>query len=159
MSMLDEMTIRQALAMLGERLPLARDVELLIVGGAAGVPSGELPRSWTTADVDLIHCTLPGDRDLVLAGSADVARELSLPGSWLSEDVGLYAWTLPDNWESRRVLVGTFGRLRVYAAGRLDLIAMKLIAHRERDLEYLARMRVKAEEREFVLRYLDSLAR
>ena len=159
MSTLDNSTIRSALAKLGEELSLERDVEILIVGGAAGVLTGELPPSWTTADVDLIHCNLPGDREAILVASATVARELSLPASWLSKDVGLYAWTLPEGWGGRRVLVAAFGRLRVYAAGRLDLIAMKFIAHRERDLEHLTRMNVKRSEREFVLRYLDSLAR
>ena len=83
---------------------------------------------------------------------------LSLPPSWVSEDVGLYAWTLPGGWEKRRVAVAPFGQLHVYAAGRPDLIAMKFIAHRERDLEHLAQMRVTAAELDFVRGYLDSLA-
>ena len=47
----------------------------------------------------------------------------------------------------------------MYAASRLDLIAMKFIAHRERDLEHLAHMRPALEELDFVRGYLDSLAR
>src|SRR2546428_10330860 len=109
MPTLDDRMIRSAFAKLGERLLLDRDVEILIVGGAAGVLSGELPPSWTTADVDLIHCSLPGDRDAVLASAAEVGRELSPPGSLLTDDVGLYAWTLLDDWQSRRLVVGAFG--------------------------------------------------
>lgn len=159
MATLGSETIRSALAKLGQRLSVERDVEILIVGGAAGVLLGELPAGWTTADVDLIHCHMPQDRDAVLAAGAEMARELSLPPAWLSEDVGLYAWTLPQGWQQRRVLVETHGRLRVYAASRLDLIAMKFIAHRERDLEHLAHMRPALEELDFVRGYLDSLAR
>lgn len=158
MTPLNDAGIRTALAGLGERLRLDRGVEILLVGGAAGVLTGELPPAWTTADVDVIHCRLPQDRDALLAAAAEVARELSLPPSWLSEDVGLFAWTLPEDWETRRVRVGTFGRLRVYAAGRLDLIAMKFVAHRDIDLEHLTRMKVRAKELEFVRAYLDSLA-
>src|SRR5205085_4507326 len=128
----------------GMRLRLVRDVEILIVGGAAGVLTGELPAAWTTADVDVIHYRLPQDREDVLIAAADAGRELSLPANWLSEDAGLYAWTLPDGWETRRVRIDAFGRLHVHAASRLDLIAMKFTAHRERDLEHLVRMDVDA---------------
>jgi hypothetical protein len=102
---------------------------------------------------------LPQDREAVLVAAAQAGRALSLPGSWLSEDVGLHAWTLPEGWEGRRVLVGTFARLRVYTASRPDLIAMKFIAHCERDLEHLAQMNVGQAELPFVLRYLEALMR
>ncbi|MGE5610568.1 MAG: DUF6036 family nucleotidyltransferase [Bacillota bacterium] len=157
MAVLNDTTIRTALAKLGEHLRVDRDVEILLVGGAAGVLINELPPAWTTADVDIIHCRLPQDREAVLAAAVEAGKELALPPSWISEDVGLYAWTLPEGWESRRVLIGTYGRLRVYAASRLDLIAMKIIAHRERDLEHLVQMKVKPEELGFVRRYLDAL--
>lgn len=155
---LNDNVIRIALAKLGQRLHLNRDVEVVLVGGAAGVLSGLLPPAWTTADVDVIRCRLPEDRDEVLRAAAEVGRELSLPPSWLSEDVGLFAWTLPDDWESRRVAIGRFGRLHVYAAGRLDLLAMKFVAHRERDMEHLAQMKVTQEDLAFVRRYLDELS-
>lgn len=157
MAALDASSIRTALAKVGERLRLDRYVDILLVGGAAGVLTGALPPAWTTADVDLIHCRLPEDQEAVFAAAAEVGRELSLPPSWLSEDVRLYAWTLPEGCEVRQIQVGIFGRLRVYAASRLDLIAMKFIAHRERDLEHLAEMKVQLEELCFVRHYLDSL--
>lgn len=152
---LDDHTIRTALVKLGERLRLDRDVKILLVGGAAGVLTGQLPAAWTTADVDVLHCRLPQDRDAVLEAAEVVGRELSLPPSWISEDVGLFAWTLPEDWRARRVHVLTHGHLQVYAASRLDLIAMKFVAHRERDLEHLTHMRVRAEELAFVRDYLD----
>lgn len=158
MAFLDDRMIRVALAELGRRLGLDRDVEILLVGGAAGVLIGELPPAWTTEDVDMIHCQLPQDRDAVLSAAAEVGRRLPLSPGWFSEDVGLYEWTLPPNWEARRVPVGAFGHLHVYSVSRLDLIAMKFISHRERDLEHLMQMNVSAAEREFVLHYLDSLA-
>jgi hypothetical protein len=159
MSVLDNKTILTALAALDQKLKLDRDVELLIVGGAAGVLTGLLPAAWTTADVDMLHCDLPSDREAVLDAAADVCRELSLPANWLNDWGGLFAWTLPDDWKSRRVLVGEFYRLRVYAVGRLDLIAMKFIAHRERDLEHLTQLNVTVDDKDFDGRYLNNLDR
>ena len=159
MSALDQATIRSALAATGRHLRLDRDVEILLVGGAAGVLTGLLPAAWTTADVDTIHCHLARDRDAVLDAAADAGRELALPPAWLNDWSGLYVWTLPPGWQSRRVLVGTFGRLHVFAVGRQDLIALKFIAHRERDLEHLRLLIVTPAERDAVRTYLDQLAR
>jgi hypothetical protein len=159
MRVLDDNTIKTALAKLGERLGTARRIEILIVGGAAGVLIKARPAAWTTADVDAIDFRLPQDRDLVLDTAAVVGRELSLPADWLNDWSTLYAWTLPDDWKSRRVPVGAFGMLDVFAASRFDLIAMKFIAHRPGDLEHLERMNVTAGDLEFVRGYLDAMAR
>ena len=155
---MDDGTIRTAFAALGTALGSGRRIEIVIVGGAAGVLLGALPPTWTTADVDMVHCHLPQDRDEVLAAAAEVARSSSLPPAWLSEDVGLYAWTLPDGWRRRVVEAGVYGRLHVFTVSRADLIAMKFLAHRERDLEHLALMKVTADELLSVRRHLDSLA-
>jgi len=155
--MLDKNTILSGFVALGQRLKLSRHVEILIVGGAAGVLTGLLPAQWTTADVDTLDCQLPQDREAVLAVAEVVCRDLSLPADWLNDWGGLYAWTLPDDWMSRRVPIGEFGQLHVYAAGRSDLIAMKFIAHRERDLEHLQLLNVTEDDKTFVRSYLDHL--
>jgi hypothetical protein len=155
---LNAANIRSALAALGARLAADHPVHIFIVGGAAGVLLGALPAAWTTADVDMVHVHLPRDRDDVLAAAAEAARELSLPPGWLSEDVGLFAWTLPRGWQDRVVEVGSYAQLRVFAVSRLDLIAMKFLAHRERDLEHLEQMRVTATDLAFARRHLDVLA-
>lgn len=149
--------IRAALARLAEVLRVERDVEILIVGGAAGILTKELPPLWTTSDVDMIDCQLPEDREAVLTASEQVARELSLPPSWMSEDVGLYAWTLPFDWKARRRPVCQHRKLHVYAVARVDLIAMKFLAHRAVDLEHLDQLLVKADELKFVVDHLKRL--
>ncbi len=53
--------------------------------------------------------------------------------------------------------IGTFGRLRVCAVSRPDLIAMKVLAGRDQDLDDLGFMRVRADDVRFVLEYLDTL--
>jgi hypothetical protein len=81
----------------------------------------------------------------------------TLPTGWLNDWGGLFAWTLPDDWKKRRTLIAQFGRLKVYAAGRLDLITMKFIAHREADLEHLKLLNVTADDKAFVRSCLDTL--
>lgn len=154
---LTDALIRSALSRIGTALGAGRPIEILIVGGAAAVLTGQLPIGWTTSDVDAIDYHLPEDRDLVLTAAGEVGRELALPSGWLNEWGGLYAWTLPNGWQQRRINIGDFGRLRIFAASRLDLIAMKFIAHRERDLEHLHHMKVRRGELDFVREYLRAL--
>src|SRR4051812_2595701 len=152
-------TIRKAFKALGARLEQGREVEILLVGGAAGVLTGCLPAAWTTADVDLIDVHAAKDRDALLDAAVVVGRQLSLPNDWLNDWSGLYGWTLPDGWQDRRCHIGRFGEVVVYAASRLDLIAMKFMAHRPGDLEHLEQMGVRVDDVNFVRGYLDSKAK
>jgi hypothetical protein len=155
---LSNSTILNALAALSRHLRLTRDVEILLIGGSAGLLINALPPDWTTADVDAIDFRAPEDRDAVLDAAAEAARELSLPADWLNDWGGLFAWTLPDDWQSRRIFIAAHGRLRVYAVSRQDLIAMKFIAHRPGDFEHLDRMNVTQADLKFAREYLDAMS-
>ncbi len=155
--MLDAELIRLAFTALGRRLARAQPIEILIVGGAAGLLNGELKGTYTTTDVDTLKVLPPGQWDQLQDAAAKVGREMALPADWLNRDAGLFAEALPSDWESRRVDVGRFGALRVWAIGRLDLIAMKFYSHRYQDREHLAALNVTKEELKFVLQYLDAL--
>jgi nucleotide-binding universal stress UspA family protein len=157
MDQLDDKLIRRALSTLGRHLNVDHDVEILIVGGAAGILTGAFPPEVTTMDADAIWYRPPKDRELILETAAEISRELSLPTDWLNEWSGLYAWSLPDGWESRRVLVGKFDHLHVYAASRIDLIVMKFIAHRGRDRDHLNQLKVTPQELAIVRGHLDSM--
>jgi hypothetical protein len=159
MAKLGNSMILKAFSALGARCTPDHEIEILLVGGAAGLLIRALPAAWTTADVDLLHVSAAEDRDAVLEAAADVARQLSLPNDWLNDWSSLFSWTLPDQWQKRRLHVGTFGRLIFYAASRLDLIAMKFMAHRPQDLEHLEQMKVRSDDLDFVRIYLDALAR
>ncbi len=149
--------IRQALAALGDELRQGHAIEILVIGGAAGLLTRVLPPVITTSDVDTVNFRPPGDVEEVLHAAEIVSEKLQLARGWLSVDAGLYASAIPNGWETRRVRIGDFGRLLVYALGRLDLIAMKFYAHREVDLEHLNRMNVTADERLFSKDYLQKL--
>ena|SRR5947199_1754727 len=159
MARLGNRTIHKALTTLGACLAPNRQIEILLIGGAAGVLIGALPAAWTTADVDIIDVRAAKDRDAVLETAAVVARRLSLPNDWLNDWSGLYSWTLPNGWQDRRCHAGTFGPLVVYAASRLDLIAMKFMAHRPGDLEHLEQMKLRNDDLDFVRKYLNSGAK
>jgi len=149
--------IKLALVAVGRSLPTGKTIELLIVGGAAGLLNGELRGTYTTGDVDAVKVLPAEEWDLLQDVAAKVGTELGLPANWLNRDAGLYAKSLPPDWEFRRFNVGRFDALQVWAIGRLDLIAMKFYSHRPQDREHLAQMKVTSTEREFVLRYLNSL--
>lgn len=151
--------IEKGLARLGEVLRYHREVEMLLVGGAAGMVTGVLPASRTTIDCDVMVYAPPDAMADVELAAAEVARELLLPPKWLNSDVQLRLDALPVGWMSRRIAVGVFGRLRVWAASRPDLIAMKVLAGRPQDLEDLKAMKVRADDVEFVRVFLDGLAK
>ena len=155
MKRLNNNTITEGLEALGRKLPQDRKFEILILGGAAGVLSGELPGIHTTGDVDVVHFRAAVDRDVVLDAAAKVGLELALPLYWLNDDSGLFAWTLPNDWEKRRRKIREFGPLVVYTLSRLDLIAVKFLAHRAADLEHLRELHVTPAEAKFVSSFLD----
>ena len=86
-----------------------------------------------------------------------VAKELGLAPNWLNSDVQMRRDTLPDDWRARRVWVGQYGPLRVFAASRIDLAAMKVVAGRAQDLEDLAAMKLQPEDGAFIRTYLHGL--
>ncbi len=154
---MDSSIVEKALRRLGAVVEYPSDIEVLLVGGAAGMITGVLPTARVTTDCDVMVC-IPGDAmAAVESGAERVAKELGLAPNWLNSDVQLRVDTLADGWERRKISVGTYGRLWVWAASRPDLIAMKVLAGREQDIEDLAAMRVRRDDVEFVRSYLDTL--
>lgn len=150
-------TVERALRRLGEMLEYHRDIEILLVGGAAGMVTGVFAPNRVTTDCDVMVYIPPDAMSAVELAAERVAEEMSLSPTWLNSDVQLRLDALPDGWEKRKIPVGTYGRLRVSAASRPDLIAMKVLAGRDQDIEDLLAMRIRRDDVEFVSEYLDSL--
>ncbi|MGD0768104.1 MAG: DUF6036 family nucleotidyltransferase [Tepidisphaeraceae bacterium] len=154
---MNEGTITKALEAVGRYLSASAPIELIIIGGAAGLLTGELEGTYTTGDVDALQVLPPDKWDELQDAAAKTGIEMGLPANWLNGEAGLYREALPADWKDRRVSVGRFGMLQVWAIGRLDLIAMKFYAHRQQDREHLDRMNVTKDELEFVLRRLNGM--
>ncbi|MCA9290385.1 MAG: hypothetical protein KDA25_04605 [Phycisphaerales bacterium] len=154
---MDTSTLERALRRVGEVLRYHCDIEILLVGGAAGMVTGVLARGRATTDCDVMICIPPDAMSTVERAAGTVAEEMNLSPTWLNSDVQLRLDALPDGWAQRRIHVGTFGRLRVSAASRPDLIAMKVLAGRDQDIEDPHALRIRPDDVDFVDDYLDSL--
>lgn len=149
--------IEHALKRVGDVLELDVDVEILVVGGAAGMLTGLLPPTRTTTDCDVMLYVPEHAMPWVEIAGEKVGRELGISPEWLNSKVQIRADSLPLDWRRRRIWVGTYGRMWVYAVSRPDLIAMKVLAGRDRDRDDLRSLKVQHHEAEFVRAFLDQL--
>lgn len=151
-------TLETALRGVGQKLDPGKEVEILLVGGAAGMVTGVLSPDRVTTDCDVMVC-LPHDALAAVESAAEeVAREMELASDWLNSNVQIRRDALPDGWETPKQWVNRYGPLNVCAASRIDLIAMKVLAGRDSDIEDLDAMKVRREDLDFVRAYLDKLA-
>jgi hypothetical protein len=154
MAELDRSSLTVALGALGDVLAVrGHACDLVLVGGAALLLRGTVSRP--TKDGDIVGERLP-DGSIArldhlppeLARAAlDVARAYGLADNWLNlGPASLLDGPLPEGFEERLGLV-EFGALRLWIAGREDLVALKLWAAADRwpapgrhlaDLEALA---------------------
>ena len=149
--------IENALALLGEAVVYHTDIELLIVGGAAGMITGLFPSTRTTSDCDVM-LYMPAEAMVAVEVAAEeIAVQLGLSRDWLNSNVQLRLDALPDDWIRRRVLIGHWGRLRIFAASRVDLIAMKILAGRGRDIDDLRSLQLRSDDLPFLNNYLEKL--
>jgi hypothetical protein len=128
----------------GAHLEWDTDVDVLIVGGAALALTCGLPPGRTTLDCDVMDYEPEAAEKAVERAAEAAAKQFDLPDNWLNSHVQWHRESLPEGWRERRRLVSAYGRLRVFAAGRRDLIVMKLISGRAQDLQDVgALMRVE----------------
>jgi hypothetical protein len=158
--MLTQEKIIEALAETGQRLDWKYEVEIILGGAAACVLTGMLPDSLTTVDCDVLEFKPMQVRDAVIRAAEETAAALNLPRSWLND--GLRSLEdeqdiLPVCWQQRVRLVGVYGKLCVRSLGRLDIVAIKVYAGREKDWRHLDAMGIRPEEIAFVREYLESL--
>ena len=146
--------IQRCLALLGDLLN--EPVEITVAGGAALILAHGLDRP--TMDIDAVFTAPPFD-DGVRAAIAAVAAEQELPHGWLNDAAKGFVEVLGDDFLGRRIRLGRWGRLTVYALGRRDLILMKLYAMRPEDVEDLEGLSPTGEEVDYVRQELGRIHR
>jgi hypothetical protein len=102
--------------------------EIYIVGGSAVALSG-LAMTRTTSDLD---AQIIKGHGAVISAAHAVARKHGLPGSWINEQASSFIPMTPDSG-AREVFYHE--NLRVRAASPRVLLAMKLIAGRDQDID------------------------
>ncbi len=148
--------ILNMLRVLGEHLPPNTKIDIVLIGGAAGVLTEQLPLNRTTTDCDVMFYRPETAGDTILAAAQKVAAQEKLPVSWLNFEA-MQLDILPHGWRTRQVHVADFGPLHVYAVSRRDLLAMKCYANHAQDREDVQVMRPTREELAFVRTYLNML--
>ncbi|NLW88078.1 MAG: hypothetical protein GXY38_14540 [Planctomycetes bacterium] len=146
----------EALKMVGNLLDWPLEVEILLIGGAAGMLIGVLRPDRTTGDCDVADFAPSAAAAAVEQAAQMAATKMKLPPTWFNDQIRQLN-VLPDGWRSRRQHIATYGKLKIYAACRLDLLAMKVFAHRAPDREDIAEMRITPDEVAFVRKYLNML--
>jgi hypothetical protein len=141
---------------LAELLAVDQPVEILLIGGAAGMLTGQFESTRTTADCDVINYVPAESQQAVMHAAKQVATERHLPQSWLNSQA-MHLDILPDGWRGRKAHVATFGKLSVYALSRKDLLATKFYAGYVRDREDIQVMKPTPDEQAFVRNYLQML--
>jgi hypothetical protein len=131
-------------------------IEILLIGGAAGMLTGQLPPQRVTLDCDVMHYDPVQAQKPVLEAANRVADEQGLPKNWLNSKA-MQLNILPDGWQSRKVLIAEYGMLTIYAVGRLDLLAMKFYANRPQDRQDIIHMKPTPDEIGYVRKYLNML--
>jgi hypothetical protein len=148
--------IIEALKRTGKWFQWPCPVEILLVGGAAGMTTGLFDASRNTLDCDVMCCVPSEATNAIIEAATQVGQEMGISTTWLNTQVRQLN-ILPDGWHTRRQKVGDFGKLHVFSAGRLDLLAMKFYANRTIDREDVAMMKPRPDELAFVQTYLNML--
>jgi len=113
---------------------LESPIEIVVVGGAAMILHFGAERA--TRDIDAI--VLRGAAVELRAAARAVARVRDLDEDWLNDGVKGYSGILPPDFATRLTALRLgLSKLTVYALGRPDQAAMKIVALREQDLEDL----------------------
>jgi len=145
---MDRHELMEVLRKLDERLSSSFDI--ILIGGAAMIL--HFGASRATRDIDVL--VLRGDLTELRAAVRTIARECDLPEDWLTDAAKGFTDILPPDFYHRLVpLAFPFQHLRLYALGRSEQVAMKIVALREQDLEDLELLlpQLSEEEKEAII--------
>jgi predicted nucleotidyltransferase len=113
---------------------LSSSFDIVLIGGAAMIIHFGAKRA--TRDVDVF--ILRGASSELRHAAEQISERYNLPKDWLNDAAKGFADILPTDFYHRLVpLSFGFKRIRLYALGTPEQVALKIIALREQDLEDL----------------------
>ncbi len=126
---------------------LKSSFDIVLIGGAAMILHFGANRA--TLDVDVL--VLRGDISELRNAVKRIAFERDLPECWVNDAVKGFVDIFPPDFYHRLTLLDfTFRHLHLYALGRPEQVAMKIVALREQDLEDLELLMPEMSEAERV---------
>lgn len=140
MSFLSASRMRGLLRVIGERLAESGDyAELYVIGG--GAIALTLDDDRLTYDLDAVIKGRSGGRQVESAravrdAAGQISDEFGLPFDWLNDMADFAGFVPAARDDEAQVLIET-ETLKVVAAGPTHLLAMKVIAAREKDVDDL----------------------
>lgn len=145
--------MRQALKALDKLL--TQPTQLLIGGGAAMALAYNLPLA--TADIDGLVFRSEITNSELTPLIHKVATELALPKDWLNSHFNTFLFALPKDYIDRLVAVHKGKHLIAYALGREDMVILKCMAGRDKDLPHARALMKQKVNRTIVEDQLQTL--
>lgn len=153
--------IIDALRALGEHPEVAGMAQTTVVlaGRAAALLTNHAPGLAATQDCDVVAWPAGfSNSGRIEQCAQSIAGKLGLSPGWFNSDCYQSArWKLPADFQDRWEHVGRFGPMDIYCISRLDFIAMKFLATRDRDMADLRQLNPTAEERAWFEKRLDEI--
>lgn len=134
---------------------LSKPTQLLIGGGAAMALAYKLPLA--TADVDGLVFRSEITQAELTPYVHKVADELNLPKDWLNSHFNTFLFSLPPDFSNRLETVYSGKHLKVFALGREDMVILKCMAGRDKDLPHARAIMKQGVDRKIVETHLQSL--
>lgn len=151
---MDRKTMEKAFRALDSKI--ASPLTLLIGGGAAMLLAYDVP--LTTHDVD----GLPIDSAMSAAELdrliKEVATDLGISGQWYNDYFNTFTYALPTDFRERLTTVFKGKKLIVKALGKEDLLIMKCMAGREKDIGHARALIRRGADWRMVEKHLEALS-
>ncbi len=145
--------MRQALKSLDKLL--TKPTQLLIGGGAAMALAYNLPLA--TADVDGLVFRSEITQSELTPLVHKVADELHLPKDWLNSHFNTFLYALPQDYSNRITSVYDGKNLKAFALGREDMVILKCMAGRDKDLPHAKALMKQSVDRKIVEKQIQVL--
>ncbi|HPM42050.1 MAG TPA: hypothetical protein PLY45_06410, partial [bacterium] len=89
----------------------------------------------------------------------EVAAELRISPHWYNDYFNTFTWALPPDFRERLIPVYVGGNLKVPALGAVDLLVMKCMAGREKDIGHARALIKRGADWRAAERRLEELAK